>query len=108
MPENFSALLRFVRDFVSVPISQSSFFLFCVESLLLVLVLVVLGVLLVLVFGFLSFFSQKPRLVMWTLLVTPLMYLLFVVMGVMEKLAPTKQRRQRHAHVRGLLKDILR
>ena len=68
-----------VQDFISVPVLESSFGIFCVEcSMFFITIPVTLSILL-LVMGVLRFLPQWPRLLAWHFLMMPFFHFFYLM-----------------------------
>ena len=107
MPGIASMACTFVLENISVPIRESSFFVFVSEIILLVLISQLCLGMFILNEGMIKRLpSRLLKNICWLVLGKPFFYVLSWLLRAMEFLAPTDERRSKHAMVRGMAEAL--
>lgn len=96
-----------VQDFVSVPVLESSFAVFCVECCMFFITTPVTLSILLLVMGVLRFLPQWLRLLAWWFLMMPFFHLFYVMAKIMQTIATTPTRRDNYTQILERLEGIM-
>lgn len=96
-----------VQDFISVPVLESSFGIFCVECCMFFITIPVTLSILLLVMGVLRFLPQWPRLLAWNFLMMPFFHFFYLMATIMQKIATTRTRRDNYTRILERLEGIM-
>lgn len=96
-----------VQDFISVPVLESSFAIFCVECCMFFITTPVTLSILLLVMGVLRFLPEWLRLLAWRFLMMPFFYFFYVMAKIMQTIATTPTRRDNYTQILERLEGII-
>ena len=107
MPSVWRMASGLCQDFVSVPVLESSFAVFCIECLMFFITTPVTLSVVLLVMCVLQFLPHRPRLLVWRFLMMPFFHFFYFIAKIMQTIATTPARRDNYTGVLERLSDIM-